>query len=152
MKPNILCAATLSVASTALTLPGPAEATEFRHAIRLTEVDSTEEVAVRRRITKDREVIDVASEALQSLLDDRDYLGYMVEHAKGRISNEVMDALVAEHVESRPIADDELRRKVLILAGLVGERLDTELVSAVFRCDFDQADRVLATWRRSVDG
>lgn len=94
----------------------------------------------------------VAQEVIRSLLDERDYLGYMVERAAGRIDDDTMDALTDQYTKTVPISDHDLRAKTLALAALVGTRIDSELVASVFRCDFMQAQKVLSSFRDGQHG
>jgi len=111
--------------------------------------ESTPEVIVQRRSIEvsDREMISIAREVIVSLIEDRDHLGHMVEHARGRIDDDTMDALSEEHAAVVNVDDATLRRKVLTLTALVGSRVSTELVSSVFHCDFFQAQRVLSSFQ-----
>ena len=145
-------AAVVTMAATTINPSNLEMTAEFSHVIRLTKTDSTDDVPSIHTSRRDGELVRVAKEAINSLLDDRDALGYMIENARGNITDEDLTELLAPIEVITPIEDGALRPKVLALAALVGERIDAELVSVAFRCDFAQADRVLATWRPSDRG
>lgn len=83
--------------------------------------------------------------ALEALCDNRDFLGYQLSHASGTLDQKDMDEL-AELYLAMPDQDPEtLRRAAQVLVPLVpAEKMDSELLSVLLRCDVDVARGILA--------
>lgn len=96
---------------------------------------------------EDPAVTQIASEVILSLLDDRDYLGYMVGHARGQIDDTTMEELTSERLQLSDTENAALVHKVAVLAALIGDRIDSELVATVFRCDVIKAIQAIEAWR-----
>ncbi|MBM3983055.1 MAG: hypothetical protein FJ304_22835 [Planctomycetes bacterium] len=97
------------------------------------------------------EALEVAREALFSLLENRDFLGYQLAHANGSLSDQEMDAIADAFFGTAPVFDESaVARKAAFLAGIIQERLDPELVSTVFRCELGQAERAIAIATKNI--
>ena len=85
-----------------------------------------------------------ASEVVHALLDARDFLGYQLARAKGRLSNEEFREIAKKYMVTRRYTDpDELASKTLTLVRLIGARADSDTVSTVFNCEIDEAESAL---------
>jgi hypothetical protein len=86
----------------------------------------------------------VAREAVLSLLDTRDFLGYQLAHAKGGVDDEEFRAIAARFLRRTKPADQiTINEKVRTLVQLVGDRADTDTVSTIFNCEIEEAEAAL---------
>lgn len=106
-------------------------------------------VTVREDLTMN--ALRIAREAILSLLDHQDFLGYQLAHAKGSVSTEDMERLEDKYLEPGPHDEAALARRAAFLAGIIPERFDAEVVSIAFRCDLEQAERAINAATERID-
>ena len=77
-----------------------------------------------------------------SLVNERMFMGYQLSYAKGLIDQDEYRSIAADFLRLPSVVPD-LEHKALVLAELVPELVDAELVSSVFHCDVGDAERAL---------
>src|SRR5262245_9815905 len=73
-----------------------------------------------------------AREAILSLLDNLDFLGYQLALANGCMDQSQFDELAERYLATHQRSDEDLARMAAFLAVLVPNRFDAELVSMAF--------------------
>jgi len=81
--------------------------------------------------------------ALVSLLDARDFLGFQLSHANGLMSESQLDEVSSSYLKIEVWEDAALADAVTLLASLIPDRLDADVVSTMFSCSVTQASRIL---------
>ena len=83
--------------------------------------------------------------AILGLLDAREFLGYQLTHANGGMSEDQLNDIADEHFTKREALWTEASIVAVTkeLAGLIPDRLDSELISEITGCDISLAARVL---------
>jgi hypothetical protein len=91
-----------------------------------------------------RALLSVSREAMLSLLDTRDFLGYQLAHAKGTIGIEEFRAIASDFLARiQPVDPQVLASKTRALIQLIGTRADSDTVSTVFSCELDEAEAAI---------
>jgi hypothetical protein len=99
------------------------------------------------------DLLAVSRESILSLLDTRDFLGYQLAHANGRIGDDDFREIAAGYLAKIHPADPaSLASKVKTLVSIVGSRADTDTVSTVFNCEVDDAERALNEVAMQIGG
>ena len=90
----------------------------------------------------EREVI---REALLNLLDARDFLGYQLGRANGCIDDVTFEEVVAGYLLSAPVTDLAVvaGKAEVLLRLLPPERLDSDALSVMLKCDTNVAEAAL---------
>jgi hypothetical protein len=86
----------------------------------------------------------VIKKALTSLLEVRDFLGYQLDNALGNIEEEEFEEIAEQYFSKYIHCDDEqLSKDLMVLMQTSNMTFDADNISAIFRCEIDQAERVL---------
>ncbi|MGK4000254.1 hypothetical protein [Sorangium sp. So ce1024] len=98
------------------------------------------------------ELVAIARRSICSILDDRDFLAYQLTHANGGLTDAQLDEIAENYLPHGDIDDDDVARGAAMLAALVPDRFSADLVSVVFKCELEQAERAikLATNRLAI--
>ncbi len=99
-----------------------------------------------------RSMLEVSREAMLSLLDTRDFLGYQLAHAKHSISSEEFRAIASEFLARiQPVEPALLVSKTRALIQLIGDRADSDIVSTVFNCDLEEAEVAIGEVTKEIE-
>lgn len=83
-------------------------------------------------------------DAICALLDDRDFLGYQLSHAKGTLDDEQFKEIADKYLTHVEMDDAALMRKIRALIDLIGDRADSDVIATALRVDIAQVWRVTA--------
>lgn len=95
-------------------------------------------------------IFSVAKDAIKALLDNRDFLGYQLSYAKGNINDDQMDELASLYLAEVPFNMAELVEKSIILAWLIPEQIDADIIATIFKCEDVQAQEILEQARSKM--
>lgn len=91
-------------------------------------------------------VAEVIQEALEAMLDARDFLGLQLSHAQGTITDEAFEEHALPHLK-RQIENEYgpslVHRARVLAAVLPAGRLDADCLSILLRCDFLVAQQLV---------
>lgn len=120
---------------------------------RITSTHSSSEITYSmRRHGVAMDALRVARDAILSLVENRDFLGFQLAHANGAMSDGDMDIIADKFLSGPRVFDEtEVARKAAFLAGIVPEKFDAELVSLVFHCELDEAERAIRNATDNLD-
>lgn len=90
------------------------------------------------------ELVRVAKRSIISLLDERDFLAYQLTHANGGLTDEQLDELAEAYLPCGDVDVEDVARGAVLLAALVPDRFSADLVSVVFKCELEQAERAIS--------
>lgn len=92
-----------------------------------------------------RQVQEVYDEALEGLLQTRDFLGLQLDLAYENISEDEFNELASDHFEAsdKPLSASA-RRGISLLKDASRVKLDADWLSAAFRCNISDVERLLA--------
>lgn len=101
---------------------------------------------ITRTFVADSEVLNVVHDAIVGLLDARDFLGYQLAHANGEMDDAELAELSKTYLIECKFTDEQLAERVAVLAAIINERMDADVVATAFRCRYGQAHRVLSRY------
>jgi hypothetical protein len=84
--------------------------------------------------------------ALRSLLDARDFLGYQLSHANGGMSDLELDCVAQRYLRKSSLStweENTLKKYVAVLAKLIPNRLDAEVINTIFNYPIELASKIL---------
>jgi hypothetical protein len=106
---------------------------------------------VERRIGISTDIFFVAREVIESLLDNRDFLGYQLALANGCMDEAQFEEIADKYLAIQTNSDAALAKKSALLAALVPRRFDADLVSVALKCDIEQAERAIELASGAMD-
>jgi hypothetical protein len=98
------------------------------------------------------EVLAAAKNALLGLIDARDFLGFQLSQAAGTMPDEAFEALADKYLQTCDWNESRLTDLVEALVHLLGDRVDSDLVSVAFKCEIDVAERALRAAAQRMTG
>jgi len=90
-----------------------------------------------------RSETEVIREVIVALLDARDFLAYQITHAKGHMTDKQLDEIATQYLKCKTYTIEDLKKRVDVLRSLIGDKVDVDVISTVFQCDYKQAIEVL---------
>lgn len=89
-------------------------------------------------------------EIVRALVRERESLSLQLSHAKGLLDEAEFEQHIDHYlIEPHPV--EEMDRKAAVLAMIVPDRVDSELVSTVFSCTFEDAEAALLNAARQLE-
>lgn len=81
----------------------------------------------------------LVSRIITSLLDNRDFMSYQLTHAKGHMSDKELDKIATRYFNKKKFTNKEIKDGIKILRELIGNKVDADIISTIFRIDFNKA-------------
>lgn len=95
------------------------------------------------QIKVNSKVHQVIREALEAALDSRDFLGHQLAHALGEFDDETYNALEDKYFAlMRRWSPEELRERIGLLYEVIPERIDSDVLSTLLRCDLADVQNI----------
>jgi len=79
--------------------------------------------------------LSVAAQAIRSLIDENEFLGYQLAAERGAVSEEQLEELSKQYLKHHKWRMEDLVHQISLLVQVVPDRVDSELVGTVFHCD-----------------
>lgn len=85
--------------------------------------------------------------SLRNLLDARDFLGYQLSHANGGMTDDEMEKISSKYLRNSLLGsaweENTLKTYVAVLARLIPDRLDAEVINTIFHYPVELASKLL---------
>lgn len=87
----------------------------------------------------------VVDEAIQALVESREFLGFQLAYAQGNISEEEFGKHISAYLaEKSKIATEDLSKKISTLYSVLSKPLDSETLSVMFNCEVEDIEQALS--------
>jgi hypothetical protein len=86
---------------------------------------------------------EVIREVITALLDARDFLGYQLAHANNCMTDKQLDEIAEQYLKRKTYTIEDLRERIRVLKSLIGDRVDADVISTVFRCDYEKVYKAI---------
>lgn len=94
------------------------------------------------------EILRASRRAILALADERDFLGYQLSHEHGLVDDEQFEEIVDHYLpKSAQFKEADALSTAIALAILAPERVDSDFIAAVCRCDVDKAIGLISVTR-----